>query len=279
MSGSRVCQQQIDDANADIVGVVSRYVDLKRTGKSWSACCPFHNEKSPSFTVSPDKEMYYCFGCGASGDAVAFVVEHTGCTFREAVESINGRIELSSDQAISRVKTVKAVTCSLPGHFENREKAASVIESCQPSPTHLYFLANNTAPHGYCMTHRSNLMIEIINNIGETVNVAAINGTDIRYAAGGPSYGSTAVINPVGEHDGRTIICQDYSHAWRIWWACSGKSRVLACLDAGNLSWMISNCRERFTHVGCDPLEREWYADEKGLEVFEFPVDPYFRVA
>ena len=57
----------------DIVDVIERYVPLKKTGSNFSACCPFHTEKSPSFTVSPTKQFYHCFGCGAHGNVITFV--------------------------------------------------------------------------------------------------------------------------------------------------------------------------------------------------------------
>ena len=72
----------------DIVGVVERYVPLKRAGANYVACCPFHTEKSPSFTVSPSKQFYHCFGCGAHGTAVGFVMEYTGTGFVEAVKDL-----------------------------------------------------------------------------------------------------------------------------------------------------------------------------------------------
>ncbi|MFZ2651160.1 MAG: DNA primase [Burkholderiaceae bacterium] len=75
-------------ARVDIVDVVGRHVQLKRSGANWSGLCPFHAEKSPSFTVSPSKQFYHCFGCGASGDAIRFLTEHTGAAFREAVEGL-----------------------------------------------------------------------------------------------------------------------------------------------------------------------------------------------
>lgn len=72
----------------DIVDVVDRNVPLKKAGANYSACCPFHNEKSPSFTVSPTKQFYHCFGCGAHGTAIGFLMEHQGLSFVEAVHDL-----------------------------------------------------------------------------------------------------------------------------------------------------------------------------------------------
>ena len=72
----------------DIVDVIDRYVPLKKAGANYVACCPFHNEKSPSFTVSPSKQFYHCFGCGAHGTAIGFVMEHGGLGFVDAVEEL-----------------------------------------------------------------------------------------------------------------------------------------------------------------------------------------------
>jgi len=75
-------------ARVDIVDIVEQRINLKKTGKNYSACCPFHNEKTPSFSVSPDKQFYYCFGCGASGNALTFIMEYEGQEFVPAVEDI-----------------------------------------------------------------------------------------------------------------------------------------------------------------------------------------------
>src|SRR5574340_829281 len=72
----------------DIVDVVERYVPLKKAGANYVACCRFHNEKSPSFTVSQSKQFYHCFGCGAHGTAISFVMEHAGFGFVEAIEEL-----------------------------------------------------------------------------------------------------------------------------------------------------------------------------------------------
>ena len=83
-------QSFIDDMlnRLDIVDVVDSRVKLRKTGKNYSACCPFHDEKTPSFIVSPEKQFYYCFGCGASGNALGFVMDYERLSFPEAVESL-----------------------------------------------------------------------------------------------------------------------------------------------------------------------------------------------
>ncbi len=83
-------QSFIDDLldRLDIVDVVDSRVKLKKTGKNYSACCPFHDEKTPSFTVSPEKQFFYCFGCGASGNALGFIMDYERLSFPEATESL-----------------------------------------------------------------------------------------------------------------------------------------------------------------------------------------------
>lgn len=76
----------------DIVAVIERYVPLKRAGANYQALCPFHSEKTPSFTVSPSKQFYHCFGCGAHGNAITFLMEHVGMGFVEAVQELAARV-------------------------------------------------------------------------------------------------------------------------------------------------------------------------------------------
>jgi DNA primase len=82
-------------ARVDIVDVVGRHVELKRGGANFMGLCPFHGEKSPSFSVSASKQFYYCFGCGASGDAIRFLTEHLGLSFVEAVRDLAQGIGLA----------------------------------------------------------------------------------------------------------------------------------------------------------------------------------------
>lgn len=89
MAGT-IPQPFIDDLleRIDIVDVIDSRVKLKKGGKNYSACCPFHDEKTPSFSVSPDKQFYYCFGCGASGNSIGFIMDYERINFPEAIESL-----------------------------------------------------------------------------------------------------------------------------------------------------------------------------------------------
>lgn len=86
----RITQVFIDDLldRVDIVDIIDRRVKLKKTGKNYSACCPFHDEKTPSFSVNPDKQFYYCFGCGAGGNAIGFIMDYDNVDFPQAVENL-----------------------------------------------------------------------------------------------------------------------------------------------------------------------------------------------
>ncbi len=110
-------QSFIDDLldRVDIVDVVDTRVKLKRTGKNYSACCPFHEEKTPSFTISPEKQFYYCFGCGASGNALGFVMDYERLSFPEAVEQL-ARVaglevprEVQSEAEVKREQEKKSI--------------------------------------------------------------------------------------------------------------------------------------------------------------------------
>src|SRR5258708_32808132 len=83
-------QNFIDEliARANIVELIGARVQLKKAGREYKACCPFHTEKTPSFWVSPEKQFYHCFGCGAHGTALGFLIEHDRLPFPDAVEEL-----------------------------------------------------------------------------------------------------------------------------------------------------------------------------------------------
>ena len=90
MASGLIPREFIDDllTRADVVEVINARVPLKKKGREYGACCPFHNEKTPSFTVSPSKQFYHCFGCGVHGSAITFLMEYEHLDFVEAIESL-----------------------------------------------------------------------------------------------------------------------------------------------------------------------------------------------
>ncbi len=108
-------------ARADVVEVVGRHVQLKKGGVNFMGLCPFHGEKSPSFSVSPTKQFYHCFGCGKNGNAIGFLMDHLGLNFVEAVKDLAGSMgmQVPEDDATPQDRERAA---------QQREKQATLID-------------------------------------------------------------------------------------------------------------------------------------------------------
>ena len=124
---SRIPQSFIDDLldRTDIVDLVDGHVKLKKTGRNYSACCPFHKEKTPSFSVAPDKQFYYCFGCGAGGNAIGFLMQLANLNFPEAVEELAGKAGLAvpKDDSV----TSKAASAASQAKTQARNQAYDIL--------------------------------------------------------------------------------------------------------------------------------------------------------
>ncbi|MBT8093947.1 MAG: DNA primase [Gammaproteobacteria bacterium] len=129
-------QDFIDDlvARADIIEVIGRRVQLKKAGREFKACCPFHDEKTPSFTVSPAKGFYHCFGCGAHGTAIGFLMEYDHMSFVEAVESLASAMGVDvprseSDRPARRYDELFSLLDSVARHWQScLKKSPAAIE-------------------------------------------------------------------------------------------------------------------------------------------------------
>src|SRR5580692_1220044 len=106
--------QQIQQ-RIDILDVVGEFVKLKKRGSSYLGLCPFHNEKTPSFTVSPAKEIYKCFGCGRSGNSISFLMEHEKFSYVEALKWLANRynVEIEETETSPEFKLQQQVADSL----------------------------------------------------------------------------------------------------------------------------------------------------------------------
>src|SRR5690348_12544140 len=91
-------------ARTTLSGVIGPSVKLIRAGREWKACCPFHNEKTPSFTINDDKGFYHCFGCGAHGDAIRFLTDHRGMPFMDAVKELASKAGMDVPATDARAK-------------------------------------------------------------------------------------------------------------------------------------------------------------------------------
>ena len=89
--------QEIRD-RADIVSLISRYVELKQNGRNWKGLCPFHNEKTPSFNVNADRQIFHCFGCQEGGNVFSFLMKHEGLTFPEAARTLAGELGIEIEE-------------------------------------------------------------------------------------------------------------------------------------------------------------------------------------
>jgi DNA primase len=115
-------------ARSDIVEVVSRYIPLSKAGRNFKAPCPFHNEKTPSFVVSPDKQIYHCFGCGAGGNVFSFLMKYENLSFPEVVEMLAEKAGIQ----LPRFGPRKELTSLATQLYKVNELAIQFFEGCLP---------------------------------------------------------------------------------------------------------------------------------------------------
>ena len=137
----------------DIVDVISQYVRLTRKGSSYFGLCPFHNEKTPSFSVTPSKQMYYCFGCGAGGDAITFAKKINSIDYPEAVKMLAARAGMPEPQEDDKTGRMRSRILSM-----NKEAARffhaclnSTVEEAQQARAYWTTVVRSSAvrPGGY----------------------------------------------------------------------------------------------------------------------------------
>lgn len=165
----------------DIVDVIDKSTPLKKAGANYSACCPFHNEKSPSFTVSPTKQFYHCFGCGAHGTAIGFLMEYQGLSFVEAINDLARMVGMSVPQETRDIN--KPEHKVVVGLQESLQQAAQYYKSeLKKSPRAIEYLkarglSGQVAAKfqvGYAPAGWQNLQSVFPNYDNEALNVAGL---------------------------------------------------------------------------------------------------------
>jgi hypothetical protein len=118
----------------NIVDIIEKYVPLKKQGKNWFGCCPFHSEKSPSFSVDEKDQFYHCFGCGENGDVIKFVQEFSGMNFVDACKELGAEVDLMPSKKVQENKKLSAsINRHLPGYDRrNKEKSADMVNGLTP---------------------------------------------------------------------------------------------------------------------------------------------------
>jgi len=120
-------------SHLDIVDIVSQFVELKKTGANFKACCPFHGEETPSFVVSPAKQIYHCFGCGAGGDSIKFVMEHEKLNYPEALEKLASMTNVSLEYDSNHKKIDSTIIVRVNEYYQklltHNEKSKEYLKS------------------------------------------------------------------------------------------------------------------------------------------------------
>jgi len=223
-------QTFIDDllSRADIVEVVDKRVTLRKSGKNYSACCPFHKEKTPSFSVQPERQFYYCFGCGAGGNAIGFIMNFDQTDFPQAVESLardNGmevpreenaaatRRQSENSKLFEVLEDASKFYCQQLRRHEHRKSAVDYLKARGVSGEVARDFSIGYAPPGW-----NNLLKSIVANANEQKSLLKAGLVIEKEARKDESRGRTStaaaryydrfrdrIIFPIRDSRGRTI--------------------------------------------------------------------------
>jgi DNA primase len=132
----RIPQAFVDDllSRVDIVDYIHKRVPLKKAGKNYQACCPFHDEKTPSFSVNPQKQFYYCFGCGAGGNVIGFAMDYVNLSFPESVEQLAGEVGMevpkeasNEDEGAASLRTALLAKLAAADQFFRKQLRTNTV--------------------------------------------------------------------------------------------------------------------------------------------------------
>ncbi|HCJ4337736.1 TPA: DNA primase, partial [Listeria innocua] len=145
---ARIPEEVIDQVRnqADIVDIIGNYVQLKKQGRNYSGLCPFHGEKTPSFSVSPEKQIFHCFGCGKGGNVFSFLMEHDGLTFVESVKKVADMSHLDVDIELPE----ESDTSNLP---KETSETAKMVEMHQLTAKLYHYILMETEEGAAALTY------------------------------------------------------------------------------------------------------------------------------
>lgn len=184
-------------ASLNIVDIIGRYVQLKKAGNNYFGCCPFHAEKTASFSVSENKQFYYCFGCSAQGDVIKFVQEYTGCDFIDAYKELGGEIELMPTDKVKRnIQSSNRIIKEKvpPDHKQDEQKTALCLQK----------MVKNESVKPVKYLHDRGIAYPIYTANRQLVNAAIFpDGKPMEFIAGGISYNG---FTPIKVNDTNNFV-------------------------------------------------------------------------
>jgi len=211
----------------NIVDVIGQYVTLRKSGKEYKGCCPFHDEKTPSFTVSEDKQVFYCFGCGATGDVIDFVSRFSGISFVAACKALGAESNVLPTEKVKQnlQRAASKVSFNLPcDDKRDPQMCAELLSGCS------YI---GIGPINYYEDPNCNRYTPLTDWHGEIVNLY----TGFDFISGGISYGSFTPIR-VKKND-NYMLCVDTLDAVNI--SKKYNVNVLICYTDHNLKYVVKS--------------------------------------
>lgn len=255
--------------SVDITSTIGQFVDLKKHGSTSMGCCPFHSEKTPSFSVNADREFFYCFGCGASGDVIDFIQLYQKCDFQTAVKKLVGvdifdTITPEQNEAIKqqRAEAQKQRADEQKKRWSDAEKTANKIWSVSetiPPAGHSYLYKKGVTGHGLRVgiwpAYIEKKLVEIPDALlvpvmvgKKIVSLQAIFPDDKNpiqrdktFLAGGKMAGGYFLIGTIENHE-TFIICEGYATGASLW-DCL-QIPVFVAFNAGNLDAVAERVRK-----------------------------------
>jgi len=246
--------EQVKSEN-NIVDVVGGLVQLKKTGKNYTGLCPFHSEKTPSFTVEESEQFFHCFGCGASGDVVSFVSQYYGVNAPEAAKMLGGK-EL---EQVERIKRKRIIYRTPPDHTEDEAKTTDIINRCK----HEKAFGEKVDKYLF----NGGFLYPIVNYEGKLINARVFkNNAPTTYLTGGYSYnGFTPIIT---SPEKTWFSCISFNDGLKI--AADNDANVAVCWSDHVIRWLS---KYNFNDAPIKPMLREcddqWLTDRMECGVID----------
>lgn len=234
-------------ASLNIVDVINGYLPLKKAGKNYIACCPFHGEKTPSFTVDENKQFYHCFGCGASGDVIGFVQEYFNSEFIEAAKMLGGESDKMPVDKIRQNMSRSKIRLPLNKEPHDKNEVDKFLARCSIDKGHYFFGSSHVL-----------LLTDIYKN---RVSIALYDGLEIRFFNKEFLYGSCFIIGDL--NDKEMVLCESYKDALK---ASYYMNKTTICFfDAKNLFFIASQLKEKTLMVINQTDECGYQADDMNI--------------